>query len=89
MLVYCALGYSRSASAVASWLLLSGTCSTVEQAVSCVRQARPGVVLTPEHVVVLSLLAAEESAADSQLTVQHRASSDAENKAEREIKSEA
>lgn len=72
VLVYCALGYSRSASAVLAWLLISGTCRTLEQAVACVRAARSAVVLTPEHLAVLSLLASEVSAADPLFIVQKR-----------------
>ena len=58
LLVCCALGYSRSASAVAAWLVLSGRCSNVEQAEALIRQARPGVVLHPGHRLALQQLEA-------------------------------
>jgi protein-tyrosine phosphatase len=49
LLVCCALGYSRSAAAVAAWLLLSGRATSVEQAIARVSAARPRVVLHPAH----------------------------------------
>jgi len=58
LLVCCALGYSRSASAVAAWLLLSGRCSDAAQAEALIRQARPGIVLHPAHRQVLKQLGA-------------------------------
>lgn len=86
VLVYCALGYSRSASAVVAWLLLSGTCSTLEQAVVCVREARPGIVLTPEHLAVLSVLANEVSAIPPRLIAEYETNSEANNKGKSEGK---
>lgn len=53
LLVCCALGYSRSATAVAAWLLHSGRCQSVEAAVALIRQARPKVVLGPQHLAAL------------------------------------
>ncbi|WP_434672907.1 phosphatase PAP2/dual specificity phosphatase family protein [Pseudomonas sp. R1-15] len=49
VLVCCALGYSRSATAVAAWLLHSGRADSVEAAIARIRRARPGVVLHPAH----------------------------------------
>lgn len=49
LLVCCALGYSRSASAVAAWLVLSGRCTDVHAAEALIRRARPGIVLHPAH----------------------------------------
>ena len=49
LLVCCALGYSRSATAVAAWLLHSGRASTVDAAVAMIQAARPDVVLHAAH----------------------------------------
>ena len=49
VLVCCALGYSRSASAVAAWLLATGRASSVDGALAILQQARPRVVLGPHH----------------------------------------
>ncbi|MCA9489239.1 MAG: phosphatase PAP2/dual specificity phosphatase family protein [Myxococcales bacterium] len=45
VLVCCALGFSRSAAAVATWLAASGRASDVDGALALVRAARPRVVL--------------------------------------------
>jgi membrane-associated phospholipid phosphatase len=45
VLVCCALGYSRSAATVATWLLASNGHSTVGQALATVREARPRIVI--------------------------------------------
>ncbi|WP_248918552.1 phosphatase PAP2/dual specificity phosphatase family protein [Pseudomonas entomophila] len=58
LLVCCALGYSRSASAVAAWLVLSGRSNDVDEAEALIRKARPGVVLHPAHRLALQTLEA-------------------------------
>ncbi len=58
VLVCCALGYSRSASAVAAWLIISGRCNNASQAETLIRKARPRVVLHPAHQQVLQQLEA-------------------------------
>ena len=59
LLVCCALGYSRSACAVAAWLLLTGRCKDLDDAETLIRQARPGIVLRPAHRHVLQQLGAQ------------------------------
>jgi protein-tyrosine phosphatase/membrane-associated phospholipid phosphatase len=54
VLVCCALGYSRSAAAVASWLLYSGGASTPEEAIARLESGRRGLVLGPEHRAALA-----------------------------------
>ncbi|WLG87805.1 phosphatase PAP2/dual specificity phosphatase family protein [Pseudomonas cucumis] len=49
LLVCCALGYSRSATAIAAWLLHSGRATNVDAAVAMIQAARPQVVLHPAH----------------------------------------
>ncbi len=53
LLVCCALGYSRSATLVAAWLLHSGRANSVEQAIELIRTARPQVVLGDAQRLVL------------------------------------
>jgi membrane-associated phospholipid phosphatase len=56
VLVCCALGYSRSACAVAAWLLVSGRCADALAAEALIRKARPGIVLHPTHREALQQL---------------------------------
>ncbi|HZA95792.1 MAG TPA: phosphatase PAP2/dual specificity phosphatase family protein [Burkholderiaceae bacterium] len=57
VLVCCALGYSRSAAAVATWLLVSGHARTVDDAVALIRKARPDVVLRESHLQAIAAAA--------------------------------
>jgi len=47
VLVCCALGYSRSAAAVAVWLMTSGRAATADAAIDAIRRVRPRVVINP------------------------------------------
>ncbi len=54
VLVCCALGYSRSASAVAAWLVATGRAPDAHAAAECIRRVRPQVVLTSAHLTVIA-----------------------------------
>ncbi|MFJ3154346.1 phosphatase PAP2/dual specificity phosphatase family protein [Pseudomonas protegens] len=56
LLVCCALGYSRSATAIAAWLLHSGRAATVDAAIVQIQRARPQIVLHPAHRQALQAL---------------------------------
>lgn len=56
VLVCCALGYSRSACAVAAWLLTTRRARDVDEAIARVRAARPRVVLDERHEQALGSL---------------------------------
>jgi len=56
VLVVCALGYSRSALAVATWLLLSKQVATVEEAIHLIRQQRPNIVIDDQARRLLSTI---------------------------------
>jgi membrane-associated phospholipid phosphatase len=53
VLVCCALGLSRSASAVAAWLLATGRAANADAAIAMLRSARPRIVLHPAHHAAL------------------------------------
>jgi hypothetical protein len=48
-LLCCALGFGRSATVAAAWLVASGHAPDIDDAMATVRRARPGSVLTPAH----------------------------------------
>lgn len=53
VLVYCALGYSRSATVIAAWLLATERCANLEEALDCMHQAQPHIVLKEAHQTAL------------------------------------
>ena len=57
VLVCCALGFSRSATGIAAWLLASGRAATHTDAVDWVRRVRPSVVLDAAHITALERFA--------------------------------
>lgn len=56
VLVCCALGYSRSAAAIAAWLIRSGRAQNHAAALAMVQNARPRIVLSPAHCATLAAL---------------------------------
>ncbi|WP_434649917.1 phosphatase PAP2/dual specificity phosphatase family protein [Pseudomonas sp. D1-2] len=58
VLVCCALGYSRSATAVAAWLLSTGRAASVDAAIAQIQRVRPRVVLHPAHRQALGQISA-------------------------------
>jgi protein-tyrosine phosphatase/membrane-associated phospholipid phosphatase len=59
LLVCCALGYSRSAASVATWLVRSGRAADADAAVAIVRAARPGIVLGMAHLRAIRVAAGD------------------------------
>ncbi len=45
--VHCKIGYSRSAAAVAAYLIASGTAASADTALALLRRARPSIVVRP------------------------------------------
>ena len=65
VLVCCALGYSRSAASVVTWLVLSQRAASVSEAMAWVRAARPSIVLGPHHQAAIAAACAGDAAADA------------------------
>ena len=61
LLVCCALGYSRSACAVAAWLLATGRARTVDEALVKIRAARASIVLHADHATALQAAVGESA----------------------------
>ena len=57
VLVCCALGYGRSACAVAAWLIETGRARDAAEALAFVRERRPGAALGAAHGEALASLA--------------------------------
>ena len=54
LLVCCALGYSRSATAVIAWLLWTKRANTLQQAIAIVKEQRNSIVITRQQQLILS-----------------------------------
>ena len=52
--VHCKIGYSRSAAAVAAYLIMSGKASNAEKAKTIIQRARPSIVIRPEITAALA-----------------------------------
>ena len=52
--IHCKIGYSRSAAAVAAYLVMSGKVETAEEAFAMIRRVRPSIVIRPEVRSALS-----------------------------------
>ena len=52
--VHCKIGYSRSAAAVAAYLVMSGEVDTAKEAFAMIRCVRPSIVIRPEVLLALS-----------------------------------
>ncbi len=61
--VCCALGYSRSAAAVAAWLIASGRAAELNDALTTIRAVRPQTVLSDEQCRALDYLASRHKEA--------------------------
>src|SRR6266704_779629 len=46
--VHCKIGYSRSAAAVAAYLIMRGEVKTAEEAFAIIRRVRPSIIIRPE-----------------------------------------
>ena len=51
--VHCKIGFSRSAAAIAAYLIMSGHASGAREAFAIIRRARPSIVIRPEVVAAL------------------------------------
>jgi protein-tyrosine phosphatase len=63
ILVCCALGVTRSATAVAGWLVATGRARDAEAAFARVREARPQIVLGDAHRARVAAMAGSAAAA--------------------------
>ena len=54
LLVCCALGYSRSATAVIAWLLWTKRANTLQQAIGIVKEQRNSIVISRQQQLILS-----------------------------------
>ncbi|QIO05753.1 phosphatase PAP2/dual specificity phosphatase family protein [Acinetobacter shaoyimingii] len=55
LLIFCALGYSRSTAILCAWLIEKEHASNVESAINLIKHARPWIVLNPEQIQQLNL----------------------------------
>lgn len=68
--VHCKVGYSRTAAVVGAYLLASHGTSSLEETVTRLRSARPGLVIRPEARLALEAFASGEGRGDSERTVE-------------------
>jgi protein-tyrosine phosphatase len=52
--VHCKIGYSRSAAAVAAYLILNGNANSAEEAFTIIRRVRPSIIIRSEVIFALS-----------------------------------
>jgi hypothetical protein len=61
--VHCKIGFSRTAAVAAAYLLATGECPTVEDALARLRAVRPAIIVRPEVVEALRVFARAAGAA--------------------------
>ncbi|ENX41372.1 phosphatase PAP2/dual specificity phosphatase family protein [Acinetobacter sp. NIPH 2100] len=54
LLIFCALGYSRSCSILIAWLLQQGYVKTTTEAISLIQKSRPWIVLSETHIIEIN-----------------------------------
>jgi hypothetical protein len=52
--IHCKIGYSRSAAAIAAYLIMSGKANTAKEAFAIIRRVRPSIVIRPEVISAVS-----------------------------------
>ena len=50
ILIFCALGYSRSCSILIAWLLQQNHVASAEEAIALIQRSRPWIVLNETHI---------------------------------------
>jgi protein-tyrosine phosphatase len=70
--VHCKIGYSRSAAVVGAFLLESGICHSVNEAIARMRAARPPIIVRPEALAALRGVAERGANAEVSIGTAHK-----------------
>ena len=57
LLIFCALGYSRSTAILSAWLIKNNYCLNANEAIELIQKARPWIVINAEQIKQINLYA--------------------------------